>query len=180
MNGFEGSVFCDWVTLQSGSNGSKTYLGRQFMGSGDSNLIQGTDNLGIEVALGTAGHAAGSGFEIFVPSSQLGTGTGPLGQIKIFACIVKGNGQITNQILPEALDPWPGFAPDFPAIPGQQYASVLTAPDLNGDGALDFFDVIEAIERVNESDGSMDLAPPIGVIDAADLLEYIRGSSHAE
>ena len=176
MNGFEGSVFCDWVTLQSGSNGSKTYLGRQFMGSGDSILIQGTDSLGIEIALGTAGHAAGSGFEIFIPSSQLGTGTGPLGQIKVFAGIVKADGQITNQILPEATDSWLGFTPNFQSTGGQQFVSVLTQPDLNGDGAVDFFDVIEAIERVAESNLALDLVPPYGVTDSADLAEYVRGS----
>ncbi len=176
INGFNGSIFCDWVTLQEGSSGSKTYLGRQAIGSGQATLADGVNSLGIEIALGSAGHAAGSGFEIFVPYDQLGTGTGDLGQVKIFAAIVKTNGQITNQILPEAADPWPGFTPNFRDLDGQQYASVLTDADLNNDGAVDFFDVIEAIGRVDAEESTMDLALPLGTIDAADLAEFIRGS----
>ncbi|MEO1535305.1 MAG: TIM-barrel domain-containing protein, partial [Planctomycetota bacterium] len=174
-NGFEGSVFCDWVTLDAGGNGSKTYLGRQFIGSGGSTLTEG-NNLGIEVALGSAGHAARSGFEIFIPESQLGSGTGQLGQVKVFAAIVKTSGQITNQTLPEATNVWPGFTPNFPAVPGQQYASVLLDPDLTGDGAIDFRDAIEALRRIDAGDPSLDLALPLGVLDSADAAEYIRGT----
>lgn len=170
-NGFDGSVFCDWVTLQGGS--SKTYLGRQFIGSGEATLNGGSSQ-GIEVALGSAGHAAGSGFEIFVPFSAIGSGTGDLGQIKLFAAIVKTNGQITNQTLPQPTNNWPSFSPDFQGIPGQQYASVLTDADLNADGSVDFFDVLEAFRRVDVGDPSMDLALPIGTVDGDDTLEYLR------
>ena len=175
VNGFEGSVFCDWVTLAGGQSGEKTYLGRQFIGSGGAGLSGGTD-LGIEVALGSAGHAARSGFEIFVPYSVLGTGVGDLGQIKLFASIVKTSGEITNQSLPQSTNSWPGFAPDFQQRSGQQYASVLASPDLSGDGVLDFLDVLAAIDRVAGGDSSIDLAIPIGVVDDADLVEYISAT----
>ena len=173
-NGFDGSLFCDWVTLQNGSSGSKTYLGRQFIGSGSATLTGG-NNLGIEAALGSAGHAARSGFEIFIPENLIGPGTGNLGQVKIFATIVKGNGQITNQTLPEGTDNWPSFSPNFQSIPGQQFATVLLDADLTGDGSVDFFDVIEAVDRVNAGDTDLDLAVPFGTVDEADLIEYMRG-----
>lgn len=172
-NGFDGSVFCDWVTLS--GNGSKTYLGRQFIGSGSATLTEG-NNLGIEVALGSAGHAARSGFEIFIPDSQLGAGTGPLGQVKVFAAIVKGSGQITNQTLPEGTNVWPGNAPNFGTIAGQQFASVLLDPDLTGDGAVDFRDAIEAFRLIDAGDTSLDLALPAGTLDSSDAIEYLRGA----
>ncbi len=172
-NGFDGSVFCDWVTLS--GNGSKTYLGRQFIGSGGS-ALSGGNNLGIEVALGSAGHAARSGFEIFIPASEIGSGNGALGQVKIFAAIVKGSGQITNQTLPEGTNVWPGNAPNFGSIIGQQYASVLLDPDLTGDGEVDFRDVIEALRRIDADDTSLDLALPIGQLDSNDAAEYLRGA----
>ncbi|MEO1585414.1 MAG: TIM-barrel domain-containing protein, partial [Planctomycetota bacterium] len=174
-NGFDGSLFCDWVSLNAGSNGSKTYLGRQFIGSGESNLTGG-NSLGIEAALGSAGPAAGSGFEIFIPDSQLGTGNGPLEQIRIFAAIVKTNGQITNQILPEATDDWPSFAPDFRSQPGQQFASVLLSTDLTADGMTDFRDVIEALRLIDAGDAAIDLAAPFGTLDENDAAEYIRAA----
>lgn len=174
-NGFDGSVFCDWVTLDAGGTGSKTYLGRQFIGSGSSGLSGGND-LGIGVALGSAGHAARSGFEVFIPDSQLGSGSGSLGQIKIFAAIVKTSGQITNQTLPEGTNEWPGGSPNFQAIAGQQYASVLLDPDLTGDGAVDFRDAIEALQRIDAGDASLDLALPLGTLDGEDAVEYIRGA----
>ncbi|MEM1423413.1 MAG: TIM-barrel domain-containing protein, partial [Planctomycetota bacterium] len=33
LNAFDGNVFCDWVSLPQGTDGDKTYVGRQFMGS---------------------------------------------------------------------------------------------------------------------------------------------------
>ena len=174
-NGFDGSVFCDWVTLQAGTGGSKTYLGREFIGSGTATLAGGSSQ-GIELALGSAGHAAGSGFEILIPYAALGTGTGELGQIKLFAAIVKTNGQITNQTLPQPTNNWPSFTPNFQSIPGQQYASVLTDADLTSDGSVDFFDVLEVLRRVDAGDASTDLALPIGTVDGDDTLEFLRGT----
>ena len=45
---------------------------------------------------------------------------------------------------------------------------------LNADVSVDFFDVLEALRRVDAGDASMDLALPIGTIDGDDTLEYLR------
>ncbi len=145
MNGFDGSVFTDFVTLNSASSGSKTYLGRQFIGSDSAILSGGTNPNGIQIALGSAGHAAGSGFEIFIPYSAIGDGVGPLNEIKLFAAIVKGSGDITSQTLPQSSD-WPGFAPNFSSIPGTQFVSLLANPDLNGDGVFTIEDLYHLYE----------------------------------
>ncbi|MGP1273511.1 MAG: TIM-barrel domain-containing protein [Phycisphaerales bacterium] len=173
-NAFDGSVFCDWVTLEQNGNASKVYLGRQFVGSGSGALSEGTDSLGIEIALGSAGHAAGSGFEMFFPTSVVGPGEGRFGRVRVLAMVVKPWGAITNQTLPSSGNTWPGNAPDFRTIPGVQFAEFLLRPDVNADGAIDYSDVIEFLRLVDAGDPDADLAAPFGQVDATDAAAYIR------
>lgn len=173
-NAFNGGVFCDWVTLSPGSGGSKTYLGQQNLGSGSATLFGGNNPWGIEVALGSAGHAAGSGFEIFIPYSALpDDGVGPLGVVRVYAATVKGSGQITNQSLPSVGNDWPGFSPDFRNISGDQFANILTSSDLDQNGAIDIFDAIEFLRLVDAGSADADLVGPIGVVNGADASEYL-------
>ena len=140
-NAFDGSVFCDWVSL-SGS-GSKTYLGRQFLGSGGSVLTGGNNWPGLEVSLGSAGPEAGSGFEVLIPWSAIGGGTGPCNEIRVFAKTVKPWGQVTNQAVPAVGEFWASFSPDFRTFAGRQFATLVRAvnPDRDGSGVVDVEDL---------------------------------------
>ncbi len=141
INAFDGSVFCDWVTLDTGGSGSKVYLGQQFVGSGDAVLTGGSNPDGIEIALGSAGPHAGSGFEIFVPYSACGNGVGTSGTVKLMAAVVKPWGAVTNQTLPAPENTWPDVSPNFRQIPGAQVATLLVNPDLDASGSFDIDDL---------------------------------------
>ncbi|GAB4515609.1 MAG: hypothetical protein Tsb0013_20190 [Phycisphaerales bacterium] len=159
LNAFDGNVFCDWVTLPSGADGSKTYLGRQFVGSDQSTLTGGA-GLGIEVALGAGGAPANMGFEILIPYALIGTGNGDCNEIRLFATTVKGDGNLTNQALPSAGTTWPGFDPNYSVIPGRQYASVYRAlnADVDSDGDVDHEDLYALAQTPTDvnDDGTLD------------------------
>jgi len=169
-NAADGTVYCDWVTLTQGGSGSKLYLGREFLGSGDDVLTDGNNSPGLRVALGSAGHAANSGFEIFVPYTALGTGTGPLNEIKLFAAIVKPWGALTNQTLPPSSDNWLEYAPDLTAVAGDQFATVLNDPDLDGDDRFTIDDLYFAHQ--NPLDANNDGA--VNDADSAHVEKFLR------
>ena len=136
-NAFDGSIFCDWVSLNTSAPASKIYLGRQFVGSDDATLSGGNNPFNIRVALGAAGHRTGSGFEIEIPWSALpDDGLGDTNEIKLFATVVKPWGAITNQSLPDTTNSWPNVTPDFTQVSGTQVATIVRATniDANGDG----------------------------------------------
>ena len=70
----------------------------------------------------------------------------PEQEIKIFAMVVKSYGDVTPQTLPGTGVDWPGYAPDFTSMPGDQCASLLLNPpagcvgDIDGDGATNSLD----------------------------------------
>ncbi len=181
-NGYDGALYCDWVTLEAGASGSKVYLGQQFIGSGDSTLSGGTNPDGIEVALGSGGHAAGSGFEIYVPYDAMGQGVGPLSEIKLFAAVVKPWGDITSQTLPQSND-WPGYTPNFNAIAGVQAVTVaeqaLPAGDIDADGIVDatdttlFVSVLLGIDQDPDRVARSDLSDD-GRADGLDVQPFIQ------
>lgn len=50
VNHFQGSLFADWLTLQTGLPASKRFLGSSNVGGGSGDLVNGEGSLGIRAA----------------------------------------------------------------------------------------------------------------------------------
>ena len=165
-NAFGGALYCDWVTLPSSGTVTKRYLGQQSVGSGSGVLSGGNNPGGILVALDNRNVAgvtdqsaadaatATSGWEMYIPYSDLGLSAGSCGEIRVLGAIVQPSGAWTNQLLPPLGGTGaPGIAPDLSAIAGEQWSAAPLPPsdaDLDGDGAL----TVEDLYLLHEQEAS--------------------------
>jgi glycosidase len=154
VNAFGGSVYVDHYALASGGGGVKRYIGSGTVGDLDGFLNGGSNANGMLVAINNANidgvteisaspaATATSGLELSIPLADLGL-TEATGTVHLLAMILRGNGQVSNQLLPgvgggqDLL----GFAPfDMGSVPGEQMLSVALSRipgDWDGDGDVD-------------------------------------------
>jgi alpha-amylase len=185
-NAFGGSVFVDLYELETIGGGSKRYLGSGTVGDGDGFLVGGSNPNDLQVALdnsNTAGvtalSAAGagtadSGFEMSIPFADVGIAA-PVGNIRMMAVLLRGNGNVGNQFLPGLGGGYGdlGFVPiDLNTIPGPQYETVALAAlpgDWDGDGDIDLTDYAQFVQCLTGPDAGV-LAPGCNTFDLdADL-----------
>lgn len=161
VNAYNGNVYVDWYTLLNAGGISKTYRGVGTVNSGNGFLTGGTNPNGLEVALdnsnaggvtdssAAAAATATSGFEIFVPFTDIGLTSGAEGPVGIGAFLMKSDGTISSQWLPGVGGSGAnlGIAPNMTSIAGDQFAVVTKAAppvacvgDLDADGDTDVFD----------------------------------------
>ncbi|MFO0859756.1 MAG: alpha-amylase family glycosyl hydrolase [Phycisphaerales bacterium] len=179
-----GSVYVDYVSLPGAGAGSKTYLGRSTADSDSGILTGGSNPAGVQVALnrsntaGVTGSSAANaatatrGFELYIPFSQLGMNSPPLGcdKIRLMAAIVQTDGAFGNQILPP-LAPGSGaigIDPNFASLSGTQFVELAlpSRADFNFDTFVDDADFVVFSAAYNVLDCA-DPAMPAGC--AADL-----------
>jgi hypothetical protein len=140
VNLYNGTMYMDHYTLDTGGGGTHRYLGSTLVNSGSPVLSGGTNTYGLEAAWSdsnTAGVTAASaaaaasatfGFEALIPWADLGLG-GYGADVKVMATIVGTDGSMGNQFLPSLAPGTPamGLPPlSLKTVAGLQYATQLT------------------------------------------------------
>ena len=159
VNTVGGMVYLDRVSLPGAGGGlaAKEFRGAVGLGTGRGTLSGGSNPSGVELALdvsntlgisSTSVAGAGTattGLEIRVPFADLGLQPGFSGSIGVAAFLQRVDSVASNQWLP----PLPlgsgdlALAPNLGPVAGQQFVTVLIAPegDLDGSGTVDSGDL---------------------------------------
>jgi alpha-amylase len=173
-NAAGGTIYVDFYLLLNGGGAGKTYRGAGALDAGNGFLSGGTNPNGLEYAISNANTTgvtgsdaadaalAESGFEILLPLADLGVPGDHTDPIRAQAFLIQSNGDVSSQVLPPiggtgaAL----GQAPDFAAIPGEQFVEITPAPapttpgDVDGDGDTDVFDFAELADHFGAGPGA--------------------------
>jgi hypothetical protein len=146
VNAWDGTIYVDHYTLDTGGGGTKRYIGSGTVDDLDGFLSGGDNPNGMLLALNNSNAAgvtdtdasqagtATSGFEGELPFDDLLIG-GETETIKLMATIVRSSGEVGNQFLPGLGGGYDnlGFVPlDLNDVPGNQF-TLFSLVDLPGD-----------------------------------------------
>lgn len=155
INAGDGSFWLDYFPLNTGGAGAKVFKGTGGTGSDMCELLHGDVATDVQIAFNnrnTAGvtdssaanaSTATTGFEIYIPYSDMGLSDPAGGSIGITA-FVNGKGFVSNQWLPGVNGRGNlGYSPDLRNVPGTQHVFVPVRffGDFDGDGDADINDV---------------------------------------
>jgi hypothetical protein len=136
--------------------------------------LDNSNTAGVTALSAAGAGTADSGFEMSIPFADVGIAA-PVGNIRMMAVLLRGNGNVGNQFLPGLGGGYGdlGFVPiDLNTIPGPQYETVALAAlpgDWDGDGDIDLTDYAQFVQCLTGPDAGV-LAPGCNTFDLdADL-----------